>query len=83
MAFPVPAAPSRSVTSNLELRTDPHYTERLASFFTSLGQRAIVAAPGRVELLVPPGEVTERELAIYLRGWAVMYPDAAVTVASG
>ena len=65
----------------MELRTDPQYTDRLASFFTSLGQRAVVAAPGRVELLAAPGEVGERELAIYLRVWGVMYPDAAVTLA--
>jgi hypothetical protein len=65
----------------LELRTDPQYTERLASFFSSLGQRAIVVSPGCVDLVAPPGEVAERELEIYLRVWAVMYPDAAVTVA--
>jgi len=64
----------------LELRTDPEYTERLASFFTSLGHRALVAGPGRVELMQPPGAIADRELAIYLRVWAVMYPDAGVAV---
>lgn len=62
----------------MELRTDPEYTERLASFFSSLGQRAVVAAPGQVELMLPEGDVAARELAIYLRVWAVMYPDARV-----
>ncbi len=69
------------MTSSLELRTDPEYTERLASFFTSLGHRAVVAAPGQVELMLPAGELADRELAIYLRVWSVMYPDAAVTLA--
>jgi hypothetical protein len=64
----------------LELRTDPEYTERLASFFTSLGQRAVASAPGHVEVLLPASEGAERELAIYLRVWAVMYPDATVEV---
>lgn len=65
----------------MELRTEPEYTERLASFFTSLGQRAMVSGPGRVEVLLPSGEGADRELAIYLRVWGVMYPDAAVTLA--
>ena len=67
----------------MELRTDPEYSERLASFFTSLGQRAVVSGPGCVELTLPSDEaVAERELAIYLRVWGVMYPDATVTRAS-
>ena len=66
----------------MELRTAPEYSERLASFFTSLGQRADVVAPGRVEVVLPADPaVAERELAIYLRVWAVMYPDAKVSVA--
>lgn len=65
----------------MELRTDPEYSERLASFFTSLGQRAVVAGPGRVDVALPQGEpIAERELAIYLRVWAVMYPEARVSV---
>jgi hypothetical protein len=65
----------------MELRTNPEYSERLASFFTSLGQRAVVVGPGRVDVSLPADEaVAERELAIYLRVWAVMYPDAQVTV---
>lgn len=66
----------------MELRTDPEYSERLASFFVSLGQRATVVGPGRVEVTLPADEeVAQRELAIYLRVWTVMYPDAKVTVA--
>lgn len=65
----------------MELRTDPEYSERLASFFTSLGQRAVVTGPGRIDVALPADEaVAQRELAIYLRVWAVMYPDAAVVV---
>jgi hypothetical protein len=66
----------------MELRTNPEYSERLASFFVSLGQRAVVAGPGRVEVMLPQGEIAKREMAIYLRVWGVMYPDAKVTVES-
>jgi hypothetical protein len=63
----------------MELRTEPEYSERLASFFTSLGHRAVVSGPGRVDVTLPTEEeIAERELAIYLRVWAVMYPDAKV-----
>ena len=68
----------------MELRTEPEYCERLASFFTSLGQRAVVVGPGRVDVALPADEVVaQRELAIYLRVWAVMYPDAVVAVVDG
>jgi hypothetical protein len=63
---------------------DPIYTERLASFLESLGQATIVSGPNEIELLVPdegrPGEMARREMAIYLRVWAVLYPDADVTL---
>lgn len=70
----------------MELRLgDPIYTERLASFLASLGQSTIVAGPNEIELLVPdegrPGEMARREVAIYLRVWSVLYPDAEVSVA--
>jgi hypothetical protein len=62
---------------------DPLYTERLASFLESLGQATIVSGPNEIELLLPeegrPAEVARREIAIYLRVWSVLYPDAEVT----
>ena len=70
----------------IELRlTDPAYTERLASFLTSLGQKAIVSGPGVVELFEPDsgaeGETSRLEIEIYLRVWNVLYPEAGVVVA--
>jgi hypothetical protein len=68
----------------IDLRlTDPAYTERLASFLTSLGQKAIVAGPATVELLAPEsdGETARLEVDIYLRVWNVLYPEAGVVVA--
>jgi hypothetical protein len=55
--------------------SDPGYTERLAAFLESLGQTAIVSAPGILELR---GDLNETELAIYLRVWHVLYPEALV-----
>jgi hypothetical protein len=61
---------------------DQIYTERLASFLESLGQAAIVSGPNEIELLAPDsgkaGEMAQREVAIYLRVWSVLYPDADV-----
>jgi hypothetical protein len=57
--------------------SDPAFTERLASFLDSLGQTATVDAPGRVTLEDGPDE---SELAIYMRVWHVLHPDAIVTV---
>jgi hypothetical protein len=68
----------------IDLRlTDPAYTERLASFLTSLGQRAIVSGPATVELFEPEteGETARIEIEIYLRVWNVLYPEAGVVVA--
>jgi len=63
---------------------DPTYTERLACFLDSLGQATITSGPNEIELLVPdegrPGDMARREVAIYLRVWSVLYPDAEVTV---
>jgi hypothetical protein len=63
---------------------DTIYTERLASFLESLGQAAIVSGPNEIELLAPDtgkaGDMARREIAIYLRVWSVLYPDAEVSV---
>jgi hypothetical protein len=63
------------------LLRDPVYTERLASFLKSLGQRPIVSGPHQLEL-EPIGQSSpERaELEIYLRVWRVLYPDAEVEI---
>ena len=58
--------------------SDPSYTDRLAHFLRSLGQTTIVAGPSRLEVDTP-----ETELRIYLRVWAVLYPDAEVQVGNG
>ena len=61
------------------LLRDPVYTERLASFLRSLGQRPIVDGPLTLELDVNEGDGPDRaELEIYLRVWRVLYPDAEV-----
>jgi anthranilate phosphoribosyltransferase len=64
----------------MQLRlSDPSYTDRLANFLRSLGQAAIVAGPGQLEVdLSPTGPTTAAELEIYLRVWRVLYPDAEV-----
>jgi hypothetical protein len=60
---------------------DPSYTERLASFLRSLGQRPIVSGTDHVEL-EEAGDATDRaEVEIYLRVWRVLYPDAEVELA--
>ena len=67
----------------MQLRlTDPGYTDRLANFLRSLGQAAIVAGPGQVEVDLPDGPARRAELEIYLRVWRVLYPDAEVQVES-
>jgi hypothetical protein len=61
------------------LLRDPVYTERLASFLRSLGQRPIVSGPLTLELdPVEPTGPDRTELEIYLRVWRVLYPDAEV-----
>jgi len=64
------------------LLRDPTYTERLASFLRSLGQRPIVSGPDHVELDATLSESDRAELEIYLRVWSVLYPDAEVELAS-
>ena len=58
------------------LLRDPAYTERLAAFLTSVGKRAVVAAPDRVDLDESADDSLELEL--YLNVWRVLYPDADV-----
>ena len=63
----------------MQLRlSDPSYTDRLANFLRSLGQAAIVAGPGQLEVDLSPSGQTPAELEIYLRVWRVLYPDAEV-----
>jgi hypothetical protein len=67
----------------MDLRiSDPEYTERLASFLLSLGQKAAVAGPDTVELIPEERASAQVEMAIYLRVWNVLYPDAHVSVES-
>lgn len=63
----------------MQLRlSDPSYTDRLANFLRSLGQAAIVAGPGQLEVDLSPAGPAPAELEIYLRVWRVLYPDAEV-----
>jgi hypothetical protein len=58
----------------MQLRlSDPSYADRLAHFLRSLGQTVLVAGPTQLEVEIP-----RSELEIYLRVWAVLYPDAEV-----
>jgi hypothetical protein len=60
----------------MQLRlSDPSYTDRLALFLRSLGQTVLDGGPTQLEVDTP-----RRELEIYLRVWAVLYPDAEVQV---
>jgi hypothetical protein len=68
----------------MQLRlSDPSYTDRLANFLRSLGQTAIVAGPGQLEVDLPPTPGAAAELGIYLRVWEVLYPDTEVQVETG
>jgi len=58
----------------------PAYADRLAAFLSSLGQAAIVAAPGLVVVAAADSETTRAEMAIYLRVWRVLHPEAEVDV---
>jgi hypothetical protein len=62
------------------LLRDPSYTDRLASFFRSLGLEATIAGPGEIELGPRTPETTREEIAIYLRVWNVLCPEAEVTI---
>jgi hypothetical protein len=65
------------------LLRDPSYTDRLAAFLTSVGRRAVVGAPDRVDLDESPDDSQHLELELYLRVWHVLYPDADVELALG
>ena len=61
--------------------SDPSYTDRLISFFASLGRTLRSPEPGK---LVLDEELADLELAMYLRVWHVLHPNAVVSVvASG
>jgi len=67
----------------MQLRlNDPGYTDRLANFLRSLGQAAIVAGPGQLDVDLSADGAAREELEIYLRVWRVLYPDAEVQVES-
>ena len=61
---------------------DPLYTDRLAAFLTSVGRRAVVGAPDRVDVDDPAEDSQHLELELYLRVWSVLYPDADVEPAA-
>ena len=61
---------------------DPSYTDRLAAFLTSVGRRAVVSAPNRVEIDELAEDSQHLELELYLRVWRVLYPDAEVELAA-
>ena len=61
---------------------DPSYTDRLAAFLTSVGRRAVVSAPNRVEIDEFAEDSQHLELELYLRVWRVLYPDAEVELAA-
>ena len=56
---------------------DPAYTDELATFLQSVGQRPVVSGPSHVEI----GNIEADELEVYLRVWRVLYPDAEVEFA--
>ena len=56
------------------LLDDPAYTERLAAFLRSVGQRPTRSGPLALEV----AEADAAELEVYLRVWLVLYPDATV-----
>jgi hypothetical protein len=60
---------------------DPTYTDRLAAFLTSVGRRAVVGAPDRVDIDDTADDSQHLELELYLRVWSVLYPDADVQLA--
>ena len=54
---------------------DPAYTDRLAAYLQSLGQRPVVRGPDSLDI---DGELVEIE--IYVRVWKVLYPNADVEI---
>ena len=63
---------------------DPTYTDRLAAFLTSVGRRAVVAGPDRVDLDDSvDDDLLRLEVEMYLRVWRVLHPEADVELATG
>jgi hypothetical protein len=65
------------------LLRDPTHTHRLAAFLTSVGRRAIVVAPNRVDVRETTDETQHLELELLVRVWQVLEPDAEVQLAPG
>jgi hypothetical protein len=65
------------------LLRDPSYTDELASFLTSVGRRAVVAARDRVDLDENADDLELLEVEMYLRVWRVLHPDADVELTTG
>ena len=65
------------------LLRDPSYTDQLASFLTSVGRRAVVAAPDRVDLDENADDLERLEVEMYLRVWRVLHPEADVQLTTG
>ena len=61
---------------------DPTYTDRLVAFLTSVGRPAVVGAPDRVDVDETADDSHRLELEMYLRVWAILYPDADVELAA-
>ena len=61
---------------------DPSYTDRLAAFLTSVGRRAVVCAPNRVDIDELVEDSQHLELELYLRVWRVLYPDGEVELSA-
>lgn len=58
--------------------SDPAYTEHLVDFLRSVGQPAYAAAPDRVEVEGAGDEAWQLEIALYVRVWRVLHPEAVV-----
>ena len=52
---------------------EPDFTDQLAAFLRSVGQRPIVSGPGQIDI-----DAEADELDAYLRVWQVIHPDAEV-----
>lgn len=54
---------------------DPVYTDALAAYLRSVGQRPVVGGTDSVEI-----DAERAEVEVYLRVWKVLYPDAEVEI---
>jgi len=50
---------------------EPDFTDQLAAFLRSVGQRPIVSGPGQIDI-----DAEADELDAYLRVWQVIHPDS-------